>query len=558
MPDAALVIRSCSHCGTENQSAAESHCTCGESFPTAALSNTEPAADIETTPRHSATNSSIGPRAALGQLLTSNTADQAASRLNDLILLHRPQLKSLSAPLPKVSNPVVTALLESLKALPPGETSAQIAVVNALGTLDDPSALSPLFLASGTPSKEVRKAAAKALGCFNHPLSAYMLLRMLQDNSTRVQQAAFQSLIRLEQPHTIEAILATCLCSKSLRKLILEIMRQISDRRRNAFFMRIKESTADNQPELRIIADWLRFEFRKSISPDCIPHKKTRPGLRTEKQTRLELAPIHQQVELDFRDNDIRDNDIRDDDISNNSEQQSDSLMNPELEYPENHSATDSDELCSQDFESGTLLEPPPAEVDLEESKSPPELENSHGKPRTRKEPTQKKLPGKTHRRYLRLTVTVAALFIVAPLLLVVLSLNGEAPKNDVAYDVPDDAPVETALKSKSDVPPTLQNPRMSAVVESKIETSSSTPQEIPNQTLIAAQPAIVAPDQVISARTAVPEIHVATPIMQDVPQPLDVALESMEIDPVQSLLESEEQEENSVVADAGRVGHRR
>ena len=107
-------------------------------------------------------------------------------------------------------------VMDSLKALPSTEISARIAIVTALGRMADPAVLPPLLLVTGAQSKDVRRATAIALGSIKHPLSAYLLLPMLLDGSSRVKQAAFQGLIQLNQPHTMESILAACPCRRSL------------------------------------------------------------------------------------------------------------------------------------------------------------------------------------------------------------------------------------------------------------------------------------------------------------------------------------------------------
>ena len=541
MLDAALKTKSCSQCGTENQSAAVLCCGCGEALPGANFTNDKAASDEKVTPQDRDKHHSIGPRAALGRLLSSMTTVQAESHLKASIILQRPRLKSGCAPLPKVTNPIVVALFESLMALPLGKSSARISIVNALGHIDDPSALSPLFLASETPSKEVRKATAKVLGCINHPLSAYLLLRLLQDTSSRVSQAAFQSLIRLDQLHTSEVILAACLSSKSLRKLILEIVRQISVRRRNAFFMRIKESQADNQPELKIVANWLRFEFRDVLSSDCLPDKSTADELGTEKQPPQQLESLIQQ------ENDLESGITQLDDIDRGM---------PEVNAFESNSASevgnssDEDEPCEQERESSMSLESVSTDRDVAEPETPKSLETSREKSPNRCVAVPKRLSGTKHRHYLRVTVAVAMLFVVAPLLLVVLSLNGEAPNEDVAFD----EPVAAKLESKSSVPPTLHNSPEPLIAEQKLNTSFSVPQQAPLQTVIAAQPTPGIGEQERSPQITVPEIAVATPIIQDVPKPIDVALESIEIDPLQPELENNKQPEEPVVADAGML----
>jgi hypothetical protein len=606
--DTTQVTRSCSQCGTGNQSAAEFCCTCGESLPVANFPNTVAVADEQIVLRDHETRHSVSPRAALERLLLSMTPDQAASRLNELILMHRRQLKSHGDPFPSVNNPVVGALLKSLKVLPPREISARIAIVNAMGQMEDPSALSPLFLTADAPSKEVRKATAKALGCIKHPLSAYLLLRMLQDSSTRVSQAAFQSLIRLDQPHTSEVILAACLSSKSFRKLILEIVRLISDRKRHAFFMRIKESEADNQPELKIVANWLRFEFRNALSPDCLPDETTPTVPDTQAQSVPEFQSLVPQEEKDCRsdlgrlpdslmisEHERADNRLTKPDASETSDEQDlletvdagewkstesnepgqsldqendlDSNLKPQDEIDNsilsgNTFETDSESELEnsssgdvtdyeQNSESNIPLRSEAANRELEKSKNRQALETSQGKSDSRSTSAHKKRSGTKHRRYIHATVAVAVLFVVAPLLLVVLSLNGEAPSEDITSD----EPIETRFGSKPVVPPTRHHPEVPVIAELKMDTSSSIPQQSLTPTLIASQPTASVRKEESSPSVAVPEITLPTPIIRDVPQPIDVAPGSIEIDSPQPLPEeTNEHSEEPVVADTGML----
>jgi hypothetical protein len=602
--DTTLEMRSCSQCGTGNQSAAEFCCTCGESLPAANTSNTVAVADEQIVSRDHETRHSMSPRLALEQLLLSMTTDQAASRLNELILIHRRQLKSHSDPLPSVNNPVVVALLKSLKVLPPQEISARIAIVNAIGHMEDPSTLPPLFLTADAPSKDVRKSTAKALGCIKHPLSAYLLLRMLQDPSTRVSQTAFQSLIRLDLPHTSEVILAACLSNKLFRKLILEIVRLISDRKRDAFFIRIKESQADNQPELRTVANWLRFQFGYTLTPECITDESTPPGLDTQAQSLPEFQSLVQQDVKDCRsdqgrpadslmiseheqaDNcltepdasETRDNKdlletmdagewksaesnesveslVQENDLDSNINQQ-DGIDNSlpswnEFETdsePELENSSAGVEDSEQTSETNMPLQSESTSRELKAPESRQSSKASRGKSPARCTPAQRKLSGAKYRRYLHATIAVAVLFVVAPLLFVVLSLDGEAPNEDFALD----NRVETKVEPKSVVPSILNQPEIPTVAEGKLDKSTSVSGPAPTQTLIASQATASVRKEENSPSVVVPEITLATPIIHDVPQPIDVVLEPIEMDPSQTLLETDEQPEEPVVVDIG------
>ena len=267
MAETTVTPKSCSQCGFTNPAPAKFCSECGERFAVVRVPNIALEPGTHSATHQGATASQpVDPRAAFEQFVSTLAAENAASRLQTAIEASRAHLKTLGVPLPKATNPILVSLMESLKALPSNEISARIAIVTALGRMGDPAVLPPLLLVTGAQFKDVRQATAIALGCIRHPLSAYLLLPMLQDGSSRVRQAAFQALIQLNQPHTMEAILAACLGSRSFRSLILETLRLVTNSKRSSFFQLLTESNADQQPELKIVADWLRFEFRNAIS----------------------------------------------------------------------------------------------------------------------------------------------------------------------------------------------------------------------------------------------------------------------------------------------------
>ena len=277
MTETSQASKSCVQCRTDNPAAAKFCSECGERFAVIKSPDTALESSARSLVRPGATAPlPVDPRTAFEQFLASLAAEDATSRLRSSIETSRARLKTLGVPLPKATNPILLSLMESLKALPSNEISARIAIVTALGRMGDPAVLPPLLLVTGAHSKDVRKATAIALGCIRHPLSAYLLLPMLQDGSSRVKHVAFQALIQLNQPHTVEAILAACLGSKSLRSLILETLRLVTVGNRYAFFQMLGESSVGQQPDLKIVADWLRFEFRDAINePRPVQNKTT-------------------------------------------------------------------------------------------------------------------------------------------------------------------------------------------------------------------------------------------------------------------------------------------
>lgn len=213
------------------------------------------------------------PRAAFEAYVASVSPEEASSKLTTLIRMNRAQLKSRGVPIPKATSPILISLMDSLKALPSTEISARIAIVTALGRMSDPAVLPLLLLATSSQSRDVRKATAIALGGIRHPLAAYLLLPMLQDGSSRVRQAAFQALIQLNQPQTIHSVVAACLCSKTLRTLILETLRLVSESKRNTFFELLRQMPVNEHPELQTVANWLRFEFKET--PAAAPNTQS-------------------------------------------------------------------------------------------------------------------------------------------------------------------------------------------------------------------------------------------------------------------------------------------
>lgn len=259
-------MKSCAQCGSESPVAAKFCPECGERFATAMSSQESriPAASAAGSGVIAPT--AVDAKAVFEAFVASLPPQEASAKLTSLIGMNRAQLKAQGVPIPKATNPILVSLMDSLKALPSTEISARIAIVTALGRMADPAVLPPLLLVTGAQSKDVRRATAIALGSIRHPLSAYLLLPMLLDGSSRVKQAAFQGLIQLNQPHTMESILAACPCSKSLRSLVVDTLKLVSDGKRSEFFGRLAESSADQHPNLKVVADWLRFEFRNSIT----------------------------------------------------------------------------------------------------------------------------------------------------------------------------------------------------------------------------------------------------------------------------------------------------
>ncbi|MEJ7593474.1 MAG: HEAT repeat domain-containing protein [Planctomycetaceae bacterium] len=187
MTETSQAFKSCVQCRTNNPAAAKFCSECGERFAVVSVSRVNSATGL-----NASAITSCDPSAALERLISSLDNEEATSRLQTAIAANRARLKTLGVPLPKATNPLLVSLMESLRALPTNEISARIAIVTALGRMGDPAVLPPLLLVTGAQSRDVRKATAVALGCIRHPLSAYLLLPMLHDGSSRVRQTSFQ------------------------------------------------------------------------------------------------------------------------------------------------------------------------------------------------------------------------------------------------------------------------------------------------------------------------------------------------------------------------------
>ena len=258
-------MKSCHQCGSENLPNANFCGECGGKF--APPANRDTAIENETLTGGNASNKQPPDlREVLEQYTASLPVDASSSRLEKSIGESRYRLKAMGAAIPKATNPLISSLMDSLKSLAPADVGARIAIVTALGRTGDPSILPPLLLVTGARSKDVRKAVAIALGTLKHPLAAYLLLPMLTDASSRVKQAAFQALVQQNQPHTAEAILAACLCSKTLRNVIYDTLKRIHEGKRSRFLQLMSEASVDRDAGLKTVADWLRHEFRNEIA----------------------------------------------------------------------------------------------------------------------------------------------------------------------------------------------------------------------------------------------------------------------------------------------------
>jgi|GEM_PF-1923117 len=142
--------------------------------------------------------------------------------LNESIERARGKLKAMKEGIPQPLTPSLGPLIGSLQTIPPEAQVARIAAIEALGRTRDPAILRSMLLLTGARAKDVRKAVAIALGSTRHSLSAYLLLPMLQDGSSRVRNVALQALIHVGQPYCAEVLAAAAVESKTFRNIIVD------------------------------------------------------------------------------------------------------------------------------------------------------------------------------------------------------------------------------------------------------------------------------------------------------------------------------------------------
>lgn len=129
----------------------------------------------------------------------------------------RKKLKTRYEDIPAPGTRAIAPLLASLQLLPADAHASRIAIIESLGETGDPAVLRALFLMATARGNVVRQATALALGRIRHSLSAYLLIPMLADGSSRVRNAAMESLIRLGFAETEEVIMAACHSNNRLR-----------------------------------------------------------------------------------------------------------------------------------------------------------------------------------------------------------------------------------------------------------------------------------------------------------------------------------------------------
>jgi HEAT repeat protein len=184
--------------------------------------------------------------------------------LSECIAPARSRLKELRQTIPPASSDAVAPLMGRLQTIAPDDTTARIELIEALGRTRDPVVLRALLLVAGAGSKHVRRAVAVALSGINHTLSAYILLPMLEDQSSRVRNSAIQALMYINQPHCAEVIVSACLGNRELKRIAFDTVQRLRPIQRDSLIQRISQvnpggamTAADLIREFRAVADSL-------------------------------------------------------------------------------------------------------------------------------------------------------------------------------------------------------------------------------------------------------------------------------------------------------------
>ena len=233
-------MKFCNQCGTRNTGNAKFCQECGNSLQTLIAS---PAP----TPAPAAAVAHQFYAAASPLLNLSHCVSQARNRL-----------KELKQPIPPASSDAVAPLMGRLQTIAPDDSTARIELIEALGRTRDPVVLRALLLVAGAGSKHVRRAVAVALSGINHTLSAYILLPMLEDQSSRVRNSAIQALIYISQPHTAESIISACLGNQELKRIAFDTVQRLRPIQRDTFI----HSLSQVNPGGSITASDLMRDFR--------------------------------------------------------------------------------------------------------------------------------------------------------------------------------------------------------------------------------------------------------------------------------------------------------
>ena len=239
-------MKFCNQCGSKNTANAKFCQECGNSLQNVVAAGA----------------GLVNPSAAVTHGIDSGSSPLL--NLSQCIAPARSRLKELRQTIPPASSDAIAPLMGRLQTILPDDTTARIELIEALGRTRDPVVLRALLLVAGAGSKHVRRAVAVALSGINHTLSAYILLPMLEDPSSRVRNSAIQALIYINQPHCAEVVVSACLGNRELKRIAFDTVQRLRPIQRDSFIHRISQvnpggatTASDLIREFRAVADSL-------------------------------------------------------------------------------------------------------------------------------------------------------------------------------------------------------------------------------------------------------------------------------------------------------------
>ncbi len=259
-------MKFCNQCGTRNTGNAKFCQECGNSLQSSILPTETSVPSTAVAFRFDAVANPL--------LNLSNCVSQARSRL-----------KHLKQPIPTTSSEAVAPLMGRLQTIAPDDSTARIELIEALGRTRDPIVLRALLLVAGAGSKHVRRAVAVALSGINHTLSAYILLPMLEDQSSRVRNSAIQALIYINQPHTAESILSACMGNRELKRIAFDTVQRLRPIQRESFIHRLSQvNPAESVSATELIREFRRVadSLPSAGSPNTVDHSSRSSGVPHE------------------------------------------------------------------------------------------------------------------------------------------------------------------------------------------------------------------------------------------------------------------------------------
>jgi hypothetical protein len=129
------------------------------------------------------------------------------------------------------------------------EQAAQIAVTLSLGTASDRIQARSILRTHGVNSVELRNCLADSFGRIRHPAAAFLLLPMLNEVPSLVQETAFRSLISRHHPLASESLLAAVWTDHRFLDSVVQVTRRLTQRECNGIFESL-ERASEADPRL--------------------------------------------------------------------------------------------------------------------------------------------------------------------------------------------------------------------------------------------------------------------------------------------------------------------